>query len=205
MARDMLFATLDPTMRAVELPSGRKMILSDTVGFISDLPTDLVAAFRATLEEVLEADLILHVRDISHPDSDAEAKDVRSVLTSLGIDGPAAAPVMEVWNKMDCLGREERSIITARWQRAELPSVLISALSGDGCENMLEKIDDLLGAHDRTVSFTLPHDAGQQVAWLYRHGDILSRDEGAESITLSVRLSAANLSRYRKRFEWETA
>ncbi len=203
MAKDMLFATLDPTMRAVALPSGKKMILSDTVGFISDLPTHLIAAFRATLEEVTEADLILHVRDISHPDSDAEAEDVSAVLASLGVAGTDGPPVIEVWNKIDQMDEESLGSALSRLKRLPTPGAAISALTGVGCEALLERIDECLGQTDKTVHLRMPQGQGERIAWLYRNGDVLDRRQQGEMLTLHVRLSPADLSRYQKRFNPE--
>ena len=142
LAKDQLFATLDPTMRGVTLPSKRKVILSDTVGFISDLPTQLVAAFRATLEEVLEADVLLHVRDISHPDSDAQKEDVLSVLSELGVAPEAQDMMIEVWNKIDLLAEDQRGVVAQRGpESAEVP---VSAITGEGIDQLLARIDEAL-------------------------------------------------------------
>ena len=142
LAKDQLFATLDPTMRGVTLPSRRKIILSDTVGFISDLPTQLVAAFRATLEEVLEADVLLHVRDISHPDTEAQKNDVNAVLTELGVAPEAQENMIEVWNKIDLLPEDERGVLASRSHTTRESAV--SAVTGEGIESLLERIDRAL-------------------------------------------------------------
>jgi GTP-binding protein HflX len=176
-AKHQLFATLDPTMREVRLQSGRRIILSDTVGFISDLPTMLVAAFRATLEEVIEADLILHVRDIAHPESDSQARDVEAVLTDLGIDTLAAdAPIIEVWNKIDLLGptTREQAMSAARW--AERPPALVSAATGEGIEILLADIDKRLGRGDAVLELTIPAHEGRLINWLYEEAEVLARE-----------------------------
>ncbi len=196
-AKHQLFATLDPTMREVRLQSGRRIILSDTVGFISDLPTMLVAAFRATLEEVIEADLILHVRDISHPETDNQAKDVEGVLTDLGIDTEAAdAPIIEVWNKIDLLSPITREEATgaARW--AERPPVLVSAVTGEGIEALLAGMDARLGRGDIIVELVIPAHEGGFINWLYEEAEVLNR-EALESgeVRAKVRVAAEKKER----------
>lgn len=198
LAKDQVFATLDPTMREVRLRSGRRIILSDTVGFISSLPTMLVAAFRATLEEVIEADLILHVRDISHPETDAQAADVEGVLGDLGIDTvPAHSHILEVWNKIDLLPdtlRQDAGNL-ARFQ--ERRPALVSAITGEGIPGLLDAIDARLGATDRIVEVTLPPDAGKLLAWIYANADVLTRGTNEETgaITLSLRTTPENKAR----------
>lgn len=196
-AKHQLFATLDPTMREVRLKSGRRIILSDTVGFISDLPTMLVAAFRATLEEVIEADLILHVRDISHAESDSQARDVEAVLTDLGIDTvPAGAPILEVWNKVDLLSEATRQQAesAARW--AEQPPVLVSAATGEGVETLLGEIDARLGKGDSILELVIPPDQGRLINWLYEEAEVLDR-EALESgdVRAKVRVAAEKKQR----------
>lgn len=186
-AKDMLFATLDPTLRTLRLPGGRPVVLSDTVGFISDLPHELVEAFRATLEEVKEADVILHVRDIASPDSDAEAADVREVLQRLGVDMETRR-VIEVWNKADRLDAEARETLASDALRARPAAVLASAATGEGCEALLARISGLI---DEAPPMEIRAQAGQGdlVAWLYRHGRVLERHEaedGAVSLTVSL-------------------
>ena len=194
---DQLFATLDPAMRGVELPSGRRAILSDTVGFISDLPTHLIAAFRATLEEVLEADLILHVRDVAHPDSAAQAQDVRDVLAVLGLDAADTERMVEVLNKIDLLEPADRELTinqAARNGRA----VAISAVTGAGLDALLKRIDAALGRARRAVELTVDLADGRALAWLYRHGEVLSRRDDGAVAHLTVGLDPADLSRYDK-------
>lgn len=196
-AQDMLFATLDPTMRAVKLPSGRDMILSDTVGFISDLPPDLVAAFRATLEEVRAADTILHVRDIAHPDAEAQQQDVEAVLRDLELDEPADGRILEVLNKIDLLDPDQRSALTRQAGRNQA-AFPVSALTGDGVPALLEELDRRLGAARRIVECRLPHRNGAAIAWLYRHGEVLERRDEEETVWLKVALDAADLARFER-------
>jgi GTP-binding protein HflX len=195
LAADMLFATLDPTMRALSLPSGRKIILSDTVGFISDLPHDLVAAFRATLEEVLAADLVLHVHDVSHPETDAQAADVRAVLTELGRTADADNPFIEVLNKTDRLPDDAREALLARAAR-EPNTVALSAITGEGCDKLLAEVDRRLTATRETVAYDLPAGDGASIAWLHSHGHVLeSRTEG-ETLHVVVSLDPADRARF---------
>jgi GTP-binding protein HflX len=176
LVEDQVFATLDPTMREVRLASGRRIILSDTVGFISDLPTMLVAAFRATLEEVVEADLVLHVRDISHAERDAQRVDVEHVLADLGIDVSAPdAKVLEVWNKIDRLDAHEREEIENGARRAEPPPVLLSALTGTGIDALLEAIDKRLAPGDQILTLEIPSQAGALIHWLHGNTEVLER------------------------------
>jgi GTP-binding protein HflX len=187
LAKDMLFATLDPTMRGVELPSGKKVILSDTVGFISELQTQLVAAFRATLEEVLEADLILHVRDIAHPETEEQAADVGDILESLGVDD--AVPMFEVWNKIDLLAPPLREALEV--QDARKPGVhAVSALTGEGLAGLLAAITDALDEARTETDMTLPFTAGKARAWLHEEGIVLSEDQGEDGYHLHVRWTA---------------
>jgi len=175
-AEDQVFATLDPTMREVRLGSGRRIILSDTVGFISDLPTMLVAAFRATLEEVVEADLVLHVRDISHAERDAQRVDVEGVLAELGIDAAAPdAKVLEVWNKIDRLEAPEREEIENGARRAEPAPALASAMTGEGIDALLAAIDQRLAPGDEIVTLEIPSQAGALINWLHANTEVLAR------------------------------
>ena len=197
LAKDMLFATLDPTLREVKLPGGRPAILSDTVGFISDLPHELVAAFRATLEEVEEADLVLHVRDVSHADSEAQAADVREVLGRLDL-GEGDARVLEVWNKVDQLDPEAREELAARATRVE--AVPVSALSGEGCDALLAEIAARIDEAP-PVATRLGAGQGEALAWLYRNGRVVSReDEDDGAVRLEVRLDPQALGRFERRF-----
>ncbi len=178
LAQDQVFATLDPTMRELKLAGGRRVILSDTVGFISDLPTTLVAAFRATLEEVIEADLIMHVRDISHHETDAQRRDVENVLGELGVDTlHAEAPILEVWNKVDLLSDDDRALLEQTAKRQERAPVFISAASGEGVDALLNAIDRQLGVQDEMLWVTLPAHEGRALNWLYEHSDVLERED----------------------------
>lgn len=202
-AEDMLFATLDPTMRRLDLPSGRKAILSDTVGFISDLPTHLVAAFRATLEEVTEADIVVHVRDAHHPDSDAQRDDVLSVLAALGL-GALADPesaddeLIEVLNKIDLLDEDARARLEGQAQRNE-EVVLLSAATGEGCERLLRAVERRLDSGIAAVRLDVLLSDGKTLAWVYAHGEVLARRDDDRAAHLSVRLSEADLGRLRHR------
>jgi len=187
VARDQVFATLDPTMREVKLASGRRIILSDTVGFISDLPTTLVAAFRATLEEVVEADLILHVRDIAHAETEAQRRDVEAVLADLGIDaGAADAALLEVWNKADRLSPAQRGDIERATQRSDRPPVLISALTGEGVAALLEAVDVRFGAKDEVLTLEIPAREGRLLSWLHDNAEVLEQ-ESAEDGAVTAR------------------
>jgi GTP-binding protein HflX len=201
-AEDMLFATLDPTMRRLDLPSGRKAILSDTVGFISDLPTHLVAAFRATLEEVTEADIVVHVSDAHHPDSAAQRTDVLAVLGGLGL-GPtennfAEDGMIEVLNKIDLLDPGERASLVNQAQRNS-QTVALSAVTGEGCDGLLRLFDHRLEAGARAVRLDVPLADGKTLAWIYEHGEVLGRRDDGDAAHLSVRLSDADLGRLRHR------
>ncbi len=197
-AADLLFATLDPTMRRLDLPSGRKAILSDTVGFISDLPTHLVAAFRATLEEVTEADLVVHVRDAHHPDSAAQRADVLGVLADLGLAGLTEDGLIEVLNKIDLLEESERAGLLNQAQRNS-DVVALSAATGEGCDALLQLLDHRLENGGRPVRLDVPLSDGKTLAWIYSHGEVLGRRDDAEAAHLSVRLSDADLGRLRHR------
>jgi GTP-binding protein HflX len=197
-AEDMLFATLDPTMRRLDLPSGRKAILSDTVGFISDLPTHLVAAFRATLEEVTEADILIHVRDAHHPDSAAQRADVLAVLADLGLGELVEEELIEALNKVDLLMPAERESLLNQTQRNS-EVVALSAVTGEGCEGLLRLLARRLEDGARAVRLDVPLSDGQTLAWIYQHGEVLGRRDDAEAAHLSVRLSDADLGRLRHR------
>jgi GTPase len=197
-AEDMLFATLDPTMRRLDLPSGRTVILSDTVGFISDLPTHLVAAFRATLEEVTEADIVVHVRDAHHPDSAAQREDVLAVLRELGLGQVLEDGIIEAFNKIDLLDEEARGRLFNQAQRNE-EVVALSAATGEGCDALLAVIGGRLGRNAQAIRLDIPLSDGKTLAWVYARGEVLGRRDDAESAHLSVRLSDADLGRLRHR------
>jgi GTP-binding protein HflX len=200
LAKDLLFATLDPTMRVIQLPHGRKIILSDTVGFISDLPTALIAAFRATLEEVMEADVILHVRDVAHAETDAQAGDVNRVLDELGIDELRRGQIIEVWNKLDLLAPDDRAVREA--QALRRPNcVLLSAVTGEGLDRLLMQVEDRLGSGDCLYEVFLDPGDGEGQAWLHDRGEVLGRkDYAGGRVRLSVRLSAGKAGQAMARF-----
>ncbi|MGB7287112.1 MAG: GTPase HflX [Salaquimonas sp.] len=176
MAKDMLFATLDPTLRQLVLPKGTKTILSDTVGFVSNLPTDLVAAFRATLEEVIEADLILHVRDIADSDSGAQAEDVYSILTQLGIENEGHKNVIEVWNKIDLLDKDALASIRAT-KSGETKPLLISAVTGQGLDQLLEIAEQHIAGSESVMEITLTPQQMDQISWIYQNTSVLERED----------------------------
>lgn len=189
-AADMLFATLDPTLRALNLPHGGKAMLSDTVGFISNLPTQLVTAFRATLEEVMEADIILHVRDISHDDAEAQQRDVDIVLRQLGIDPDAGANVIEVWNKIDRFSAEEREELAniAARRPPERRCYLVSAETGEGIDALLAAIEDLLAATRATLTLTIDASDGAGISWLHRNTEVLTKTLRGAKFDMTVRV-----------------
>ncbi len=197
VAKDMLFATLDPTMREVKLPGGGAAIFCDTVGFISDLPTPLIAAFRATLEEVIEADIILHVRDITGKHTEAERRDVQKVLKALGISvWDSARPIIEVWNKIDLADAETRSALAASAARSASAPVLVSARTGEGLQALLARIAEHLDANSRELSVELHSSEGALLHWIYEHARILGReDHGDGRILLRIRISNENEAR----------
>lgn len=196
-AENLLFATLDPTMREIPLPGFDKAILSDTVGFISDLPTQLVAAFRATLEEVVSADLIVHVRDISHPDTDAQRADVEQVLAEIGAsrDDNMSAPMIEAWNKIDVLEPDQRARVLAEANRRE-GVVPISALSGEGVDSLLEAIASRLRAGSHLRHVTLPSADGEAIAWLHANGEVVEQHSEGLETEIDVRISDAGWARF---------
>lgn len=189
LAEDMLFATLDPTLRRVRLPHGTPIILSDTVGFISDLPTHLVAAFRATLEEVVEADLVIHLRDISDPDTAAQAEDVERILADLGVDARDSKRVIEVWNKIDRLDEGNRARLLADGADGKkAPPIAISAVTGEGIDALKAIIETMMSGELETFTVTLKPDQLAVVDWLYRNGDIVLRDDNEDgSVTIALK------------------
>jgi GTP-binding protein HflX len=197
-AENLLFATLDPTMREIDLPGFDKAILSDTVGFISELPTQLVAAFRATLEEVISADLILHVRDISHPDTDAQRTDVETVLAEIGAGGEGGAPLLEAWNKIDLLEGEEDERVRAEAARRD-NVVLISALSGEGVEELLTCATEHLRKGSNVRVAKVSASDGEAMAWLHSHGEVLGQHSDGVETEYEVRLSDADWARFQAR------
>lgn len=199
MAEDQLFATLDPTMRKLNLPSGQAAILSDTVGFVSDLPHELVEAFHATLEEIKEADVIVHVRDAAHPDTDSQKKDVEDVLRSLGLEEAADGDLIEVLNKTDLLNKEDCATLTKQSENPEHDRVALSALSGKGADALLNHIDARLRAGTELIEVDVDPADGRLISWLYDHGEVVGRADDDMAVHLSVRLNAANMARFRER------
>jgi GTP-binding protein HflX len=198
-AENLLFATLDPTMRELALPGMPKAILSDTVGFISDLPTQLVAAFRATLEEVLAADLVIHVRDISHPDTEAQQEDVEQVLKELGLlTGEGGAPMIEAWNKIDCFEPEAAASVRAEAERRE-DVVVLSATSGEGVDDLLACTAAHLRKDAKLQEVTLGSGEGEAMAWLHQHGEVLHQESEGMETRLLVRIDPKEWERFESR------
>ena len=203
LAQDMLFATLDPTARAIKLPHGARIMLSDTVGFISDLPTQLVAAFRATLEDAIEADVLLHVRDVSHEDTQAQAADVQAILRDLGIDPEDGQRVIEVWNKSDLLAphERERQLGLAGLKPEASRPVLVSALTGDGIERLTDAIEQRIAKRRPVYALTLEPGDGKSLAWLHANGEILEREDAEDgALALVVRLPPEREGAFGARF-----
>jgi GTP-binding protein HflX len=194
-AENLLFATLDPTMRDIKLPGFDKVILSDTVGFVSDLPTELIAAFRATLEEVREADLLVHVRNMAHPDREAQREDVDDVLASLGLAEEGAPPRIEAWNKVDLLSGADRQRLDEEARRRE-DVVPISAISGEGLDELRECMAAKLRSGEQVHHIRLPASAGERIAWLHSRGEVLGQKLDHDEMELSVRLSPDNWARF---------
>lgn len=197
LAEDVLFATLDPTMREIDLANGKRAIISDTVGFISSLPTQLVAAFRATLEEVTEADLILHVRDISHPDTEAQKEDVMKILMSLGLEEGPDCPIYEVWNKVDLLDDEQRQVCDNLASLKQNVSML-SAVTGAGCDDFRLALNDILAKEARIVKIAYTHDQGAAMAWMYKHSEVIEREDSEHGTILKARVDAKLMGRIDK-------
>ncbi len=202
LAKDQLFATLDPTMRRFDLPDGGVAILSDTVGFVSDLPHELVNAFHATLEEVIEADLILHLRDIADPDSEIQRDDVLSVLSSLGLADTQAKPMLEVLNKTDLLDPASLLALRNRVQRQDnQPPILVSAATGEGCDAIALRVEDLLGAVRSEIDVTVGFEDGATLSWIYRNGRVISRDDTADGVRLRVSVDEKARARLSNRID----
>lgn len=194
-AENLLFATLDPTMRDIKLPGFDKVILSDTVGFVSDLPTELIAAFRATLEEVREADLLIHVRNMAHPDHEAQREDVEDVLSSLGLAEEGAPPRIEAWNKIDLLPDEERNRLLEEARRRD-DVVPISAVTGEGLDRLRDVMSGQLRQGEQVHEVRLPVTDGSRIAWLHSRGEVLEQKVDDDHVRISVRLSSDNWARF---------
>lgn len=206
LAKDMPFATLDPTVRGVRLPSGRRVLVSDTVGFITDLPTELIAAFRATLEEVREADILVHVRDLSDPDHEGRKADVENVLTALECGPACGQPLIEAWNKIDRLDAEARDDVVwaARMASGKSRASVhpVSAVTGEGVAELLTAIDAALGRDDERISLELAPGQAEIAAWLHEHGEVLSEKRGRNTgkLRIEARLSGPDAGRFRAKF-----
>jgi len=194
-AENLLFATLDPTMRDIRLPGFDKVILSDTVGFVSDLPTELIAAFRATLEEVASADLLVHVRNMAHPDREAQREDVDDVLASLGLTEEGAPPRIEAWNKVDLLAAQERERLIEGAKRRD-DVVPISAVTGEGLDALRERLSQRLRSGEQVHEIRLPAGDGGRIAWLHSRGEVLEQKLDHDEVEMSVRLSPDNWARF---------
>jgi GTP-binding protein HflX len=194
-AENLLFATLDPTMRDIRVPGFDKVILSDTVGFVSDLPTELIAAFRATLEEVASADLLVHVRNMAHPDREAQREDVDDVLASLGLGDEGAPPRIEAWNKVDLLVGEERERLFEEAKRRD-DVVPISAVTGEGLDILRERLSEKLRSGEQVHQIRLPAGDGGRIAWLHSRGEVLDQTLNHDQVEMSVRLSPDNWARF---------
>jgi GTPase len=198
-AADMLFATLDPTMRLIKLPHGGSAILSDTVGFISDLPTTLISAFRATLEEVRAADVIVHVRDISHADSEAQSQDVEAVLGEIGVAN-LTDRVIEAWNKVDLLDADAREALAQEQETRDAAPLAISAVTGEGIDRLLSAIEDRLARGRPELELTLDASDGQGLHWLYEHAEVMNRRDEDGGLHLTVRVPPDQIERLKRRF-----
>jgi len=196
-SENQLFVTLDPTMRRLELPSGTSTILSDTVGFISSLPHELIKAFQATLEEVKEADIILHVRDVSHPDNIAQSQDVVDVLTQLGVNNKQEKVILEVLNKIDLLNKPEKDKLLGQANRSNFQLFPISAFNGQGLSDLVNGLDEHLKLTSETIKIKLGYQNGDQIAWLYKHGNVTSRKDNVKDVDLTVSLNKINANRFR--------
>jgi GTP-binding protein HflX len=200
LAKDLLFATLDPTMRGLKLPGGAKAVLSDTVGFIADLPTELVAAFRATLEEVLEADIIAHVRDASHNETEAQKADVLKVLSDLGVEAEGERPFIEILNKIDLLDEDVREGLLARNEGRPDAPVAVSAITGDGVPRLLAEFEETLTSENIELRLTLAHEDGEGLAWVYRHGQVRERRDTDKGVELLLTVNPQDAERISSRF-----
>ena len=203
VAEDLLFATLDPTLRAVRLPHGARIILSDTVGFIADLPTSLVSAFRATLEEVISADVVLHIRDMSHGDHEAQGKDVERILDELGVDTARNGRFLEVWNKLDALDADGQAALLrrARTVPGHARPVVVSALTGQGVPPLLEAVEDCLATGRIVLEVDVPAEDGASLAWLHETCEVLDRSAGSDGVTrVTLRISPERADRVIRRF-----
>ena len=197
--KNQLFATLDPTMRSIKVPSGEKVIISDTVGFISQLPHELINAFHATLEEVIEADIIIHVRDAAHVDTEIQKLDVLAVLKDLGIEESTEKSIIEVQNKIDLLSDKQIEVLTNQTSRSNLPNILVSAVTGFGCDSLMKTINSSIIENFQIVSFSIPYSDGASLAWLYDHSEILERRDDEKGMHVKFRINENDLERFKHR------
>ena len=204
-AENLPFATLDPTMRRVKLPGNQEAILADTVGFIDDLPTHLIAAFRATLEQITQAHVIVHVIDISHADYKAQKEDVIQILKDLGVEYEQDERIIEVYNKIDAVDEDTRADLSQHCQNVETECVVLSAVKGQGVDTLLEKIAHITAKNDQTVQINIDITDGKAIAWLYKYGDVLERKDGEKTVELSLRLDTAHLKKFQKIFKYKVA
>ena len=204
-AEDLPFATLDPTMRRVTLPQNQDAILADTVGFIADLPTHLVAAFRATLEQITHADVIVHVIDISRKDYMAQKNDVIKILNDLGVEYESDERIIEVYNKADLLGEDAYAEFSRQHKVSAIPMALISAYNGQGIDDLLDQVVEITAKNRQDIAFKIDITDGKAMAWLYAHGDVLERTDGEEHVELSLRLSAADQEKFQKEFGYKVS
>ena len=202
LSQDLLFATLDPTLRKLELPNGLQVILSDTVGFISELPTHLIAAFRATLEETLHADVILHVCDVAGDDFEAQYQDVIDILEDLDIKYESDERVLEVYNKIDAIEDADTLNDLKRKSKYDERIIPISAISGAGVDELLARLEKLVAASYHEIECDIPYADGRALAWLYDHGDVLKREDTEKGIYIAVRLSGVDLSRFNGQYHY---
>ncbi len=201
-AQDLLFATLDPTMRRIELPNKQTVILSDTVGFIADLPTHLIAAFRATLEQVTQADVIVHVRDISHHDTKAQRQDVIQIMQDLGVSYETDERIIEVWNKSDALDNETRTDLT-REVKFKDQCLMISALNGQGTSDLLVKIKDVVSYRRQTALYIVSLTDGKALSWLYDHAEVVDREDHEDGVHIHVRIEPEDTEIFAKKYQYE--
>jgi GTP-binding protein HflX len=197
--KDQLFATLDPTMRGLKVPSGQTAIISDTVGFISQLPHELINAFQATLEEVVEADIIIHVRDSAHIDTKVQKIDVLAVLKDLGLGDSVENSLIEVLNKIDLLPQESLETLSNQAVRSNIPNVLISAVTGEGCDDLINVIDARITKNFKILDISLPNIDGASLAWLYKYGEVIERKDDENTVRLKVQIDSTNLARFHRR------
>ena len=203
-AEDLPFATLDPTMRKISLPNNQKAILADTVGFISDLPTHLVAAFRATLEQVTQADVILHIIDVSRDDYMAQKNDVIEILQNLGVEYETDERIIEVYNKVDQLDQALLEEFKRLCKISHKPSLMISAVKGQGVEELLENISKITARNSQLVTYKIRIEDGKALSWLYANGDVISRDDGEQNLVISVNMDNAHVKKFEDKFNYST-